>query len=93
MLRHTCAHAARRQHVRLQVVDYHAVLVAADGERYIPGLTVDGVHPNAAGYTVVAPLVEAAILADQKKRALKDLPVDHDYGHTASLGSNGRASA
>jgi hypothetical protein len=25
------------------VVDYHSVLVAADGEQYIPGLPVDGV--------------------------------------------------
>jgi hypothetical protein len=40
------------------VVDYHAVLVAADGEQYVPGLTVDGVHPNANGYAVMAPLLE-----------------------------------
>jgi lysophospholipase L1-like esterase len=67
MLRHVRAHAAQRKNVRLQVVDYHAVLVAADGERYIPSMTVDGVHPNAAGYAVTAPLVEAAIAVDQVK--------------------------
>jgi lysophospholipase L1-like esterase len=63
-----CSHAAQRQNVRLQVVDYHAVLVAADGEQYIPGLTVDGVHPDAAGYAVMAPLVEQAIAVTQGKR-------------------------
>jgi lysophospholipase L1-like esterase len=40
---------------------------AADGERYIASSTVDGVHPNAAGYAVMAPLVEAAITVDQGK--------------------------
>jgi lysophospholipase L1-like esterase len=49
------------------VVDYHRVLVAADGEQYVPGLTVDGVHLNAAGYAVMAPMVEQAIAADQAK--------------------------
>jgi lysophospholipase L1-like esterase len=26
-----------------------------------PGLSFDGVHPNAAGYAIMAPLAEAAI--------------------------------
>lgn len=43
------------------------MLVAAGGERYIPSLTVDGVHPGAAGYDVMAPLVEQAIAVDQEK--------------------------
>jgi lysophospholipase L1-like esterase len=51
----------------LLVVDYHSVLVATDGERNVPGLTVDGVHPDAAGCDVMAPLVEQAIAADQVK--------------------------
>jgi lysophospholipase L1-like esterase len=32
-----------------------------------PSMTVDGVHPNAAGYAVMAPLVGAAIAVDQVK--------------------------
>jgi hypothetical protein len=39
----------------IQVVDYHSLLAAANGERYIPALTVDGVHPSAAGYAVMTP--------------------------------------
>jgi lysophospholipase L1-like esterase len=44
----------------LQVVDYDSVLVGPDGNQYQASLTVDGVHPNAAGYAVMVPLVEAA---------------------------------
>jgi lysophospholipase L1-like esterase len=51
----------------LRVVNYHAVLVAADREQYVPGLTVDGVHQNANGYAVMAPLLEQTIAADQRK--------------------------
>jgi hypothetical protein len=39
----------------IQVVDYHSLLAAANGENYIPALTVDGVHPSAAGYAVMTP--------------------------------------
>jgi acyl-CoA thioesterase I len=51
----------------LEVVDYHSALVRPDGEQYQCSLTVDGVHPNPAGYAVMAPLVEGAITADQMK--------------------------
>ena len=41
-------------------LDYHAAMKdARDGLR--PELTYDGVHPNEAGYRVMAPLAEAAI--------------------------------
>jgi len=45
----------------LVVVDYHSALVAADEETYAPADTIDGVHPSAAGYALMTPLVEAAI--------------------------------
>jgi lysophospholipase L1-like esterase len=45
----------------IPVVDYHSLLVAADGEHYIPALTVDGVHPSLAGYELMTPAVESAI--------------------------------
>jgi lysophospholipase L1-like esterase len=51
----------------LVVVDYHAVLVASDGNHYRPGLTIDGVHLTPAGYDFMGPLLEDAIAADQKK--------------------------
>jgi lysophospholipase L1-like esterase len=47
----------------IQVVDYHSLLAAADGESYIPALTVDGVHPSAAGYAVMTPRAEQALQA------------------------------
>ena len=47
----------------IQIVDYHSLLVAANGENYIPVLTVDGVHPSAAGYAVMTPYTEQALLA------------------------------
>jgi lysophospholipase L1-like esterase len=47
----------------IQMVDYHSLLVAANGENYIPALTVDGVHPSAAGYAVMTPHTEQAIQA------------------------------
>jgi lysophospholipase L1-like esterase len=48
-------------------VDYHSALVAADGEHYKPELTFDGVHPSAAGYALMSPMVEDAITADELK--------------------------
>jgi lysophospholipase L1-like esterase len=45
----------------IQVVDYHSLLGAANGENYIPALTVDGVHPSAAGYAVMTPHTEQAL--------------------------------
>ena len=47
----------------IQIVDYHSLLVAANGENYIPALTVDGVHPSAAGYAVMTPHTEQALQA------------------------------
>jgi lysophospholipase L1-like esterase len=45
----------------IQMVDYHSLLEAANGENYIPALTVDGVHPSAAGYAVMTPHTEQAL--------------------------------
>jgi lysophospholipase L1-like esterase len=47
----------------IQMVDYHALLVAPNGENYIPAYTVDGVHPSAAGYAVMTPHTEQALQA------------------------------
>jgi lysophospholipase L1-like esterase len=47
----------------IQVVDYHSLLAAANGENYVPALTVDGVHPSAAGYAVMTPYTEQALQA------------------------------
>jgi lysophospholipase L1-like esterase len=41
-------------------VDYYTPMADARGAMR-PGLSVDGVHPNAAGYAIMAPLAEAAI--------------------------------
>jgi hypothetical protein len=35
----------------LVVVVYRAVLKASDREHYVPGLTIDGVHPTQPGMT------------------------------------------
>jgi lysophospholipase L1-like esterase len=43
-----------------EVLDYHAAMADASG-RLKPELNDDGLHPNAAGYAVMAPLAEAAI--------------------------------
>lgn len=45
----------------IPVVDFHSVLVSADGKTYQPSLCLDGVHPSPAGYALMTPLVEAAI--------------------------------
>jgi lysophospholipase L1-like esterase len=52
---------AAQQHI--QLVDYHSLLVAANGENYIPALTVDGVHPSPAGYAVMTPYTLQALKA------------------------------
>ena len=41
-------------------VDYYASLADESGAMK-PGLSMDGVHPNAAGYAIMAPLAEAGI--------------------------------
>ncbi|MBC2666945.1 GDSL family lipase [Novosphingobium flavum] len=45
---------------RLVYADYYAALAAPDGSMK-PGLSSDGVHPNAAGYAVMDPVAEAAL--------------------------------
>jgi lysophospholipase L1-like esterase len=45
---------------RLGFIDYHAAMVDARGELKA-GLSDDGLHPNAAGYEVMAPLAQSAI--------------------------------
>jgi lysophospholipase L1-like esterase len=47
----------------IQLVDYHALLVAPNGENYIPALTLDGVHPSPAGYAVMTPYTLQALKA------------------------------
>ena len=54
----------------IQMVDYHALLVGPNGENYIPALTVDGVHPSAAGYAVMTPHTEQALQAAMATPAL-----------------------
>jgi lysophospholipase L1-like esterase len=44
----------------LAYVDYYSVLVGPDGG-FKPGLSVDGVHPTAKGYALMAPVVERVI--------------------------------
>ena len=51
----------------IQMVDYHTLLEAPNGENYIPALTVDGVHPSAAGYAVMTPHTEQALQAAMAK--------------------------
>lgn len=54
---------ARRE--RIVLVEYHAAMAdAAGGMR--SSLSEDGVHPNRAGYEVMAPLVEEAIRAARR---------------------------
>jgi lysophospholipase L1-like esterase len=45
----------------IPVVDYHSALVAPDGEHYVPDLTIEGVHPSAAGYVIMTLMVEKVI--------------------------------
>lgn len=47
----------------IPVVDYHSALLAPDGDHYVPDLTLEGVHPSAAGYVVMTPMVEGIINA------------------------------
>ncbi|WP_433967710.1 GDSL-type esterase/lipase family protein [Tunturiibacter gelidiferens] len=43
------------------LVDYHTALTNAEGLHYAAGLTLDGIHPVAAGYALMQPLVESAL--------------------------------
>lgn len=49
---------AAEQH--LIYADYYTALAGKDGN-FLPGLSVDGVHPTAAGYKRMEPVAEAAI--------------------------------
>lgn len=48
-------------------VDYYTPLADANGAMQ-PGLSLDGVHPTAAGYAIMAPLAEAGIEQALKKK-------------------------
>jgi lysophospholipase L1-like esterase len=41
-------------------LDYYTAMVGEDGGMK-PGISIDGVHPNAQGYAIMAPLAQAAI--------------------------------
>jgi len=43
------------------IADYWSALVSPDEQTYVTANTWDGVHPSAAGYAVMTPIVEAAI--------------------------------
>jgi lysophospholipase L1-like esterase len=45
----------------ITVLSYHSLLQAVNGEQYLPSLTLDGVHPSAAGFALMTPLAEQAI--------------------------------
>jgi lysophospholipase L1-like esterase len=45
----------------LEYVDYYSAMCGPDG-LISPGLSEDGLHPDAAGYRIMAPLAEDAIL-------------------------------
>lgn len=58
---------------QLFYVDYHGAMAdARDGMR--PELAEDGVHPNRAGYSIMAPLVEEAIAAVLRSRTNGQTP-------------------
>ncbi len=44
----------------LMYADYYSAMAAPDGSMK-PGLSIDGVHPNAAGYAIMEPIARAAI--------------------------------
>lgn len=57
-------YAARQD---LVFVDYYSALATPEGAMK-PGLAWDGVHPNAEGYRLMAPLAEAGIAAALKRK-------------------------
>jgi lysophospholipase L1-like esterase len=48
----------KQQHITY--LDYYSAMADADGGMK-PGISKDGVHPNAAGYAIMAPLAEEAL--------------------------------
>jgi acyl-CoA thioesterase-1 len=51
--------------LNVQVVDYHSLLAAPDGNHYVPGYTADGIHPSVQGFARMTPAAEGAIYGDQ----------------------------
>jgi lysophospholipase L1-like esterase len=47
---------------KLTYLDYWTAMAGPDGGMK-PGISKDGVHPNAAGYAIMQPMAEAAIAA------------------------------
>ncbi|HEY5381993.1 MAG TPA: SGNH/GDSL hydrolase family protein [Acidobacteriaceae bacterium] len=45
---------------KITYLDYYSAMVGPDGGMK-PGISLDGVHPNAAGYAIMEPLAEAAL--------------------------------
>lgn len=56
-------------------LDYHSALVGGDGQMRAD-VSDDGVHPNTKGYTILAPLVEAAIAEALKRRPAGAAPAN-----------------
>jgi len=52
---------------RMVYLDYYAAMVD-DQQMFRKELTYDGLHPNDAGYEVMAPLAEKAIAAALKRK-------------------------
>jgi len=46
-------------------LDYYAAMVGEDGGMK-EGISLDGVHPNAAGYAIMEPLAEAGLAKARK---------------------------
>ncbi|MGA8938617.1 MAG: GDSL-type esterase/lipase family protein, partial [Acidobacteriaceae bacterium] len=45
---------------KITYLDYWSAMAGPDGGMK-PGISIDGVHPNAAGYAIMEPLAEKAI--------------------------------
>lgn len=45
---------------KVTYLDYYSAMAGPDGGMK-PGISIDGVHPNAAGYAIMEPLAEAAL--------------------------------
>jgi hypothetical protein len=45
----------------VEIIDYHSVLTNTEAMHYADGLTVDGVHPDMKGFSLMEPLVSVAV--------------------------------
>ncbi|MBX9642887.1 MAG: GDSL family lipase, partial [Novosphingobium sp.] len=52
----------------LVLADFHAALVAPGGTAYRAGFSEDGVHPNAAAYRALEPVVRSALAEAETRR-------------------------